>query len=190
MNSQRTRPWYRLHWVTWLIVGIVGGALVYSQFQGQTDGFESSFSWELSTGYGWPVKQLTVTEFGSYELPLLGPPNPSFTYQWNWVAIVVAAAVSLVLLCSTAWVLECWLRSPNRLQFSLRSLLIVSTVIGILLAALSQLEAFQIGSLLLNLDFAPPIRWPLLFGLANALYASAWLVSGVLLRWFTSRSHA
>ena len=164
--------------------------LIYAQFQGEADGFESSFGYDISTDYGWPVAQLTVTEYGLYDLPLLGSPGPNYAYEWHWVAVALDAAVGLAFLGSTAFVLESWLRSPNRLQFSLRSLLIVSAVIGILLASLSPLEDPHFGSLEFDLDFAPPVRLPLLLGLANALFASGWLASAALLRWLASRSHA
>ncbi len=169
---------------------VVGGALIYAQWQGKADGYESSFDYEISTDYGWPAKQFTVTEFGLYDLPLLGSPGPNCAHEWHWVALLVNAAVALAFLGSTAFVLEKWLRSPKRLQFSLRSLLMVSAVVGVLLTLLSQMQDVHLGSLAFDLDFAPPLRWPLLLGLANVLYASGWLASEVFLRWLTSRSRA
>jgi hypothetical protein len=190
MAAVASRPWYRLHWVAWLILVVVGGALIYAQFQGKTDGYESSFGYEISTDYGWPVAQFTVQTFGLYDLPLLGTPGPNYAREWHWLALLVNAAVALAFLGSTAFVLEKWLRSPKRLQFSLRSLLFVSAVIGILLAALSQMNDAHLQSLGIDLDFAPPVRWPLLLGLANALYASGWLTSEALLRQLANRSRA
>jgi hypothetical protein len=190
MTAVAIRPWYRLRWVTWLMLVVVGSALIYAQLQGRADGYESSFGYEISTVYGWPVAQFTVTEYGLYDLPLLGTPGPNYAHQWHWLAAAVNVAVALAFLGSTAFVLEKWLRSPKRLQFSLRSLLIVSAVIGILLALLSQTKDAHLGSLAFDLDLAPPLRWPLVLGLANALYASGWLASEALLGWLVNRSTA
>src|SRR5215510_3481430 len=114
MNAAAKRPWYRLHWVTWLILLLVGSALVYAEIHGVTDGWEASFGYNIDTTYGWPAVQFTFREFGSYDLPQLGTPGPDYVYDWHWVAVVVDGAVCLAFLASPAFLLESWLRSPRR----------------------------------------------------------------------------
>jgi hypothetical protein len=41
MNGKVKRPWYRWHWLTWLVAVVVGGALTWSQVGVQINGVKA-----------------------------------------------------------------------------------------------------------------------------------------------------
>jgi hypothetical protein len=72
--------------------------------------------------YGWPVPFNNV----SY--------GPRWSLRWRPSLLIFDAAVWLVLAWSVGYVAERWRRRPNLLQFSLRSLFAMQTVVAILLS--------------------------------------------------------
>src|SRR5262245_16284782 len=56
MESAPKRLWYRLHWVTWLVIDVVAVDFVYVQMAEQTSYGRVKFPGELNVlyYYGWP----------------------------------------------------------------------------------------------------------------------------------------
>lgn len=183
------RPWYRLHWVTWTVVAVVLGALINRQMAVQTGGWASPLSYAEWTHFGWPFIHLDLMETaqalpGSVQ-PYLKYGQADFKYDWRPLALATNVFTLLLFLGSTAFVVESFLRNYRRLQFSVRNVIVITGVVGVILALLGYEAAFQFGArwlfglelsyLVAWRDFQRPVYWPVLFGLACTLYFLGWL---------------
>jgi hypothetical protein len=181
MKSSASRPWYWLHWLTWLAVALVVGAIVLEQRQSRWVPLYGN-TWK-QTWHGWPSICLKLrTEF---DIP--PPSTPALAFDWQYPALAINTFFCLTLLLSTAFVVERWLRNPNRWQMSMAAALGWMLTLGILLATLNgNFEVSIAESQLMRrqrIDFhlldwysmrSPP-RWPLLFGMACTIHTTGWL---------------
>ncbi|HUE71625.1 MAG TPA: hypothetical protein VMP01_12135 [Pirellulaceae bacterium] len=187
MDSAVKRPWYRLHWVTWVVVVILVWTLINRELEARLVGLSLSFSYISDTLYGWPVDHLTVVESGS----LLRRPGQQlrFEYRWHYPQLVFNVVFCLLLSVSTVHVMELRLRSPNHMQLSLRSLLVVTAIAACLAGLAGGNIDFGLpwvgvrSSWLINwYDLRRPVRWPLIFALGCTIYSLGWLALAFLRR--------
>jgi hypothetical protein len=182
LDSSSSRPWYRLHWLTWLVVAVVVGASGNKERQSPyipvyvTNG--------KRTWHGWPKICLEMERGIPAFMPAGSPPNVS--YHWVYPALVINVLVWLALTGSTAFIVERWLRNAKRFQLSLGTTLAWLVVFGIVMTMLNGTfnndahVAYMPGELV---DFHLPtwgslqhsIWWPLLFALACTIFTSGWL---------------
>ncbi len=149
-ESSQSRPWYRLHWGTWLGGLVVGSALVATQLTAQ-----AVFVWTIVIGFlGWP-------------LPYLSGGGSPTDYTIHVTGLIVDLVVLLVILVSTLFTLERWLRMPNRLQIRISTMLTLTAVMAGVLGLTSIPGLFWM---------AWYIRLPLLLGIGCTLYSAFRLV--------------
>lgn len=198
------RPWYRLHWVTWVAVVICGCFFLYVQFviewtfvdfQSDVEGIREAVEnvqrpvwWRSSRG--WPIRN--------------GPENhPWSLYHWlypnHWYALNYLAF--LLVTVSTAFVVEQLIRAlGKRLQYRISTLFSITAVVAAVVAV-SKHPGINLGGrryvgeiFLPDAFFYPAasdyiwyIRFPLLVLLGFTIYAALWLaVRGIkLLFWKT-----
>jgi hypothetical protein len=188
MDKPYSRPWYRLHWLTWLATAVVIGALAIRQCdEVAVFGFSNLgmyFGWSY---FGWPFANVdqSVTI-------VMGFTPPEFEFNWHPWRIAGNIACGVLLVGSTAFVCESWLRRPRRLQFRLRHLFVLPVLVGamILLGHEWELpyrdydpENLQITWSLVSLsDAVQPLRWPVLLSLVGTVYSLCWLAYSVCLR--------
>jgi hypothetical protein len=195
MNSASKRPWYPLHWVTWVVAVLVAGGVVVSEYEEHL-GVSAcgSGAYSSSSYFGWPQAHVEVVERGS--IVGLGMQVPrSFDYTWRWAYLGFNVLICVVIVVSTTWVLESRLRSPNRLQFQLRSLLAFTGVVAVLLWLLLNSEwLFHSKGVGLKWTNSPlvswddvkrPVRWPVLLGITCTIHSLGWLAFSLLHRAYT-----
>jgi len=180
------RPWYRLHWVTWVAVVACGGFLVYLQVVPQLMEFEFNRPYPgMVKGWlrGWPI--LCFLGRGS-SWWTLDRWLPFWGFSLNYVA-------SLLVILSMVLVAEKLIRMVRkRLQFQISSLLVVTAVVAAV-ASVAQLPpsllvelhvaemmllmgpAFEPYFFLFPNDYPWPIRIPLLILLGCTIYTTGWL---------------
>jgi hypothetical protein len=189
MDSVVNRPWYRLHWVTWTVVAVMLLALVNRQIAVQSGSGASDYRYTKWTHFGWPFIHLDLRETGP-ALPGSVQPNikygqPVFKYDRRPLALAINVLALLLFLVSSAFVVETFLRNYRKRQFSLRNLILITGVLGVMLALFSYEPAFAFGArwlfglelsyLVSWRDFQRPLLWPVVFGLACPLYFLGWL---------------
>ena len=138
MDAMPTRPWYRLHWETCASTLVVAGILLWSQVS-PTFRFIGNLEGSWSAMYcGWPYAWLVRTTYEDYDVSsFLGAPTSVTTttlYQWHPWRLVFSVALTVVLIASVAAMVERWRRAwSGRPQFTLRSLLTLTFVAGVLI---------------------------------------------------------
>jgi hypothetical protein len=128
MDTTPKRPWYGLHWVTWIVVVVVAGGLVNSEFEKHFGIGTYSAGYTDLTYFGWPRAHLEFVESGRFVGPGTKLPS-SFKYHWRWPVLALNVLACVVIVGSTMWVAESWIRSSNRLQFKLQALLLFTGVV-------------------------------------------------------------
>src|SRR5262245_56340193 len=108
MEPQPGRPWYRLHWLTiivvaWLIWGIARWQFAAHNVPAAVDptGFESDSS------FGWPLRHVEMSYI------YLGTFNYAPKRIWNVRAVLINCLTWPMLVISTAIVLERWFRARS-----------------------------------------------------------------------------
>jgi len=191
MDSTPKRPWYRLHWVTWIVVVVVAGGLVNSEFEKHFGIGTYSAGYTDLTYFGWPRAHLELVESGSFVGPGTKLPS-SFKYHWRWPVLGMNVLVCIVIVGSTMWVAESWIRSSNRLQFKLQALLLFTSVVGVVLWlsvnsdwlfwSEDEVILWAHSPLVSWGDVQRPLRWPVVLGVACTIYSLGWLVLALLRR--------
>lgn len=128
MKTAPTRAWYRLHWLTWLSIGLMSFAFAYCETRKHVNDMWMSIGYLTHSHYGWPSHHLEVTERGGGSRP------PTFENRWQLQGIVANALTCIAFLLCTACAFESFQRMPNRWQFTLQQLMFISTMLGLLLA--------------------------------------------------------
>jgi hypothetical protein len=183
MAIARRTPSYRLNWVTWLIASIVLLAFVSRQLE-KEPGFAMANLGHLSESstFGWPLVHLDYAE----SRPLVLSAEDSLTRyyrEWHPWQLLANCLVALLLVVSTVFVCEGWVRANRRLQFSLRHALVMTAIVGVMMALSRERitpdrgsESFVVTwSFVGWADIQQPIRWPVLLGLACTIYFLGWL---------------
>ena len=167
MDSAPKRPWYRLHWVTWVVMGVVLSAAIREQCTYQ-------IAFDL---YGWPL--IDRLELGHSER------------RWEISALVFNVAFCSVLVVSSGCGAELWLRRQNPLQIDLRSGFVITGVLACVcwlveLPSQSLLEWrwTYVLPLVSWSDLRQPLRWPILFAIACTIYTL-----GYLAFWISRRTY-
>ena len=195
MDSAPKRPWYRLRWLTWLLLAMVAGAFISRQMEkelifgiGDLGMLFERFS------VGWPLQHAEYVSSQSMlkgsKLVLNGP--ISIESEWFIWPFLVNSAFGFVLVASTAIIGERWVRRERRLQINLQQILIAMATFGVLLT-LSRpwtvgygdldLDTFSMQWSLVGMDdLRVPLRWPLLFALGCTIYSLGWLACLTVLR--------
>ena len=187
MDSVPKRPWYRLHWLTWLVLVLLVVGLDDWEREERliaTSGF-ANFT---LTGFGWPIEHGRL--FGKHvAFPKLE--RSAAECSWDMLALATNSIVCVLLVLSTAVIVERCLRSPNRLQLSLRSLMAITAITGIMLCIAVQSETLEAAILWMTKmdshilsadDLSWPPHWPVLFALGCTIYSLGWLVCFAVLR--------
>jgi hypothetical protein len=188
MDSAVKRPWYRLHWVTWVVLAVVMAALVYrelepTRFDGGhflTKSGRISFS-EVEFGWPFPYSVRWESEVSSFQ----------YSFPWQMQIVTIDAIFCCLVASCTARVVEGWLRSSAMWRVSLRSMMGTTFLIAVLLALAVQHEA--IAGIMTPWggpstrfvswnEFMRPVRWPVLFGVACTIYSLGWLALALLRR--------
>ena len=191
MDSALKRPWYRLHWVTWVVMLVVTGALVYSELDEHFGIGTRSAGYTDWSYFGWPRAHLELVESGSFVGAGTQLPS-SFEYHWRWSVLGINLLVCIGIMGSTTYAAESCLRSPNRLQFNLRALLALTGVVAVMLWLAANGDwLFQSEDEVLRWthtslvgwdDLQRPLRWLVLLGLACTIYSLGWLALTLLRR--------
>jgi hypothetical protein len=173
------RPWYRLHILSWIAAIVVLLAYSYVQFQWRclTEDFRSF----CSVYYGWPVYAIKATEHY---------PRQPRTYDARLIGLLVNGTMLAVLVASTAFVTERWLRSKlARWQFSLQSLIVIpaATIVALTLYRNERRIIRSSPELLIGETWSGPMNTlssmpiyvmaPILFGVGCATIAAVWFIT-------------
>jgi hypothetical protein len=133
-SSTPPRPWYRLHWLTWLVLALVAYFVMTKQFDIEQSGFS----------HGGP-REIDRWERGAY---VLGWPRQievgRFSRSWrhtsidlDYLRLIPLACECVAVLLLTFWlvyrVCETWL-IRSRARMTLRGLLLLTTVAAIVMA--------------------------------------------------------
>lgn len=179
MTGVSARAWHRLHAVTWLALAVVGGALAHAHIVGRGHWMVRYFPTinYYNDYHGWPivlVERMPDTPFFENRFA------PAFG-----CALAIDLLVSLLLLLSTASVIERWLRRPgSRLQLRLTTLFVLTAVVAAVLLVVQVEHRLVRGG-----PFSDPweadrfrytplvwypwyVRVPLFIGLASAVYTA------------------
>jgi hypothetical protein len=173
------RPWYRFHWLTYFIIGLQAIVLVDCQREryanGETVGDDE---YRFCSHTGWPLAHRMIID----SAPVSKPWGQSMReHHWMPLPLAINCLVASLLVASTIFVLELWLRSARRAQIALGSLLITTGVAAIMLA-IARLDSpfwFYRSTLILSPnmaweEFYRPLRLPIVLGFACTLYALFW----------------
>lgn len=180
---------YRPHWITWLTVLLVGGALGWCHLAG---GSGRLFLPDGGRGrlFGWPWNQYQCFE----HIAGASMPNPRIWITTGSSARAAAAnlAVSLLILTCVAATAEKFSRKPSPpLQMELRTVFVIITVIACLIALVQAegrwgrtwlhhpLQRLEYNSLNVH---AWPIRLAILFGLGCIVYTAGMLTVRLVAR--------
>jgi hypothetical protein len=136
VEMKRRRRWYRLHWLTWLPVIVVGAAIARCQFIERFHRIAgNSFSYLKSSCFGWPVAHVESLE-SSKSAGIAGvAQSPKFEYTWFFPSLAVNCVFWLLLVSAAGLAVEGWLRKPKRWQFTLRGLGLLFAATGAVLTA-------------------------------------------------------
>ena len=186
MGFHFKQPWTRLHWTTRILMLVVLVLLLL---------WQARYTMSIHNPmYGWPMPFNNVW----YDYP---------SRDWRPMLLIFDAAVWVALAWSVGYVAERWRRRPKLLQFSLRTLFAVQTVVAILLS-FGCTEAFlrahpDNGSMIpayarwefrgvsvwfdIGLFTDPPncmpwIRIPIVLAIGCSVYAAGCLVCGAARR--------
>jgi len=152
-----TRPWYRLHWLTWLLVLGVAGAVA------GVNACRRDGPWQR----GWPAYIWSGHE------------------RFRPLALVADIVAGLAIIAATAYVVERYARKESRgFQFGVAELLFLTIAIGITFSAGQSFPSlFALGYPLLTFI----VITLLFFGLACTAYAGWVLAAQVVRRVRSSR---
>jgi hypothetical protein len=201
------RPWYRLHWLTWLALACVAGGLAYAnvnpaargiRFGGVSVGRLRVLTTTFRHGWPWRCADRTVTTTWNSATRTIVTQSTGF--QFRPLLTLASSAVNLAVLIGTGAVVERLCRA--RWQFSLMALMLaIWTVAALFLLAqssdrtyLGELGSNPLGGVFGIIEFMPRlVILAVIFGLGRALHMAGWLVvwvSGRLLRVVGQRRHA
>jgi len=152
-DALESRSWYRLHWLTWVVLFLVGGSLVVENlvkrsmmyiYERQGDGFDLLSSRDLIK-FEQVVAEYNMTRenygimFGGYFTgwPLdyldFHPENLSYI-ALKLPLLASNILIALVILFATVFTTESYLRRQPRWQFSIQSIIAFTVFVGLLLA--------------------------------------------------------
>jgi len=122
------RSWYRLHWLTWVMVLLVGGSLMFENLAIQVGYDGPQPSCVVGTAvpteheYGWPLihRVEKLLYFGDMD-------------KIHWPLLFTNVIVALVLLLSTASTAECYFRRHPKWQFTIQGIMLLSVFVSLLL---------------------------------------------------------
>ena len=194
MSPQSQRPWFRLHWLTLIVLSWLIGAIADCQLQKQScDLYGDYEKWDTAFVCGWPFRHLLVRDFNPNRDSVLRLFSlaPTDRHQWYGWALAINGVVWLMLVCCTAWVIERWMRFPKWLQFGSRSLLAFTGVAAVLAAILTQPTPYWVLRLSIEPSFEvewcnirKPLRLIIPMGIGCATYFWGWLiVSAAIAGW-------
>ena len=136
--ARSDRPWHRLHGTTLLVVAAVVVAIGACQLSPREGiGHGGSWRYEAAIGYGWPfitVSQAVTEEV--YGLPGAWRTSKQVNSAFRLPEAFADVVFAVVVLGATARVIERWMRQPNRLQCSLRTMLVATTSVAVVAALL------------------------------------------------------
>jgi len=117
-DGLESRSWYRLHLLTWVLVLLVGGALVVENLVEQ---IFYSIPYAVA-GSGWPVFHLRVRFFEGVII-------------FNFFLLALNIFITLVILASTIFTTESYFcRQAKWHQFSILFILALTTFVALILA--------------------------------------------------------
>ncbi len=186
MDSAPKRPWYRLHWVTWVVVIILVWTLFSRGSEAGFRGIDSSFYYRKENAYGWPAKHLTVVEWGTF----LRPNNPpTVEHKWHVRELVFNAGFGFMLVLASVFAFELWMRTRKRTQLTLGSMLGLTAVAACLAGLASGSIDFWLPAVFIRsswliswYDLQRPVMWPLIFAMGCTIYSLGWLALALLRR--------
>ncbi len=185
--APNARPWYRWHWLTWVVGLIVLAGLVARQIEKcNTFGITNLGVLTEWSDFGWPFTGANLVEC------YWNGPVPTAEMKWNGFGVLFNVIFCVVSLAAVVFLSERWLRAPRRLQFGLREVLPATTTAAALSAAtisewrFAYLD-FDRDSLvlvwtLIDTQDLLPIHWPSLFALACLFYSASLLIIWLLER--------
>jgi hypothetical protein len=175
-------PWYRLHKRSWAAAIAVLLAFSYAQFQWRC--LTEDFRTFCSVYYGWPVYAVKVTEHA---------PRRPRTFEARIVGVLVNGTTLVVLVGSTAFVIERWLKRKLACwQFSLQSMIVVPIAIIVALTLYRNERRIIRSSpeMLIGEIWSGPMNTlsgmtiyvaaPILFGIGCATIAMVWFITTAL----------
>jgi hypothetical protein len=193
-ESTIERPWYRLHWGTWLAGFVVAGALAYCQTLYVPGDAPMVYGGYVDvTVHGWPLLCVERTESGHwiYQPKLHRGPPTDIQYAWSGKPLALNALAWVALLLGTLIAVETWLRRPRFFQVGLSELLVATAVIAAMLGWWywdyhrfdSPSGNPEIIQLFRHFSHSPFVgkwmpwypRLPVLFAIACSIYAAGWL---------------
>lgn len=147
------RPWRKLHWLTWVLVLLVGGSLVVENLAGQIVAWQKGFRVNFGKGgsicsHGWPFRfekrrrAFTVTRgvlsssrwlFG-LDRWLFGLDKLRGVQRFHFLPFITNILIALLILASTAFTTESYLRSQTKWQFSIQGIMAFTAFVALILA--------------------------------------------------------
>ncbi len=189
METAPKRPWYRLHWLTWLVIVVVTFEMVDVQRDEHLG--DSAITGQKLYYCGWPLIHCLIETSEWYGAG--SRYSRTEISEWRDWELLVNCVVSVLLIASTLFVCEMWTRNERHGQFGLRHLFSIVAILCSLLG-LARIEwsdmflanpGFTYQRRLIDWrDVAHPVRWPFLFALACTVYLLGWLAyAGALRIW-------
>jgi hypothetical protein len=189
MDRTPQPPWYRLHFVTWLAILVVGGGLGWGNFKN----VRKQFTYQRSSHLGWPLVAGVVIDKSNRKTRPVGTVRG---YRWRKFGSIFDVTVAVLILGSTGFAVERRFRAEMRWQIRVTTLLSATAVVAAALCCAQDGRAifFRLAKwvgepspLFVDISFRSwAVKLPILFGLACTKYVlgrmNIWFI-GLALRW-------
>jgi hypothetical protein len=178
MTTAVLRPGHRLHWLSWIVAGVLTWSAVTVQCEQRLIvGFVGLIRLHTQSAYGWPTYFLheTKTETAVSWVPVTY--KTEYEYAWNLTGIGIDVFACLAGLAATIFLMESHVRSNKLGQFTLQQLLLWTVTAGLLLgtSGMDSVLPRYIVWFGARFDLTKLIYWPLLLGLICIVHSLVWL---------------
>jgi len=128
-----SRPWYRLHWLTWVVLFLVGGSLVVENLVGQDVDpiLPNSLFNGIKYSHGWPIRFVKRDVGGDFSGRW--PIDKAEVLEFRYLPLMMDILIALVILLATSVTTESYLRRQPRWQFSIQSIMLFTVFVALLM---------------------------------------------------------
>jgi len=150
-ESLKTRPWYRLHWLTWVVLFCVGGSVVVENLVGEGEPWNSAWGYAYynrywtneeaySVRHGWPITcflrdRVTIDEAGFAGLATSSrwPFDNAEVIPFHPIRLGFNILTALLILFATIFTTESYLRRQSKWQFTIQGIILLTVFVALLL---------------------------------------------------------
>jgi len=141
-EALESRPWYRLHWITWVLLLLVGGSFFVENLVGRT--FWTGDPYIANYDFGWPnnfmrrfavdvdaKRTADINNTVSNRLPFYS--IAAVSDEFKWVPLTLNALIALAIILATIFTTESYLRRQPRWQYDIQSIMLFTVFVAFLL---------------------------------------------------------